>query len=123
MVSWKVALIVGIIVALVMAIGVWFGYRYVSEHDDLSPEGWWERSNTKDSRVDELFVYLSSRVSVSPGQYHLFRTYAVCSYVAQTFQFVSEERVFLREFPFHRACYGYNCVSPAIVNIIQVSIF
>ena len=71
MVSWKVALVVVIIVALVMAIGVWFGYRYVSEHDDLSPEGWRERSNTKDSRVDEPRVHLSSRVSVLPGQYYL----------------------------------------------------
>ena len=71
MVSWKVALVVVIIVALVMAIGMWLGYRYVSEHDDLSPEGWHERSNTKGSRVDEPLVYLSSRVSVSPGQYYL----------------------------------------------------
>lgn len=52
MVTWKVALVVVIIVALVMTIGVWFGYQYVSEHDDISPEG----SNTTDLHLDELFV-------------------------------------------------------------------
>ena len=71
MVSWKVALVVVIIFALVMAIGMWFGYRYVSEQDDISPEGWRERSNTKESRVDERLVHLSSRVRVSLGQYYL----------------------------------------------------
>ena len=57
MVSWKVALVVVIIVALVMAIGVWFGYRYVSEQDDISPEGWRERSNRTDSHLDEPLVH------------------------------------------------------------------
>lgn len=56
MVNWKVALVVVIIVALVIAIGMWFGYRYVSEHDDISPEGWRERSNTTDLYLDKLFV-------------------------------------------------------------------
>ena len=46
MVNWKVALVVVIIVALVMAIGMWFGYRYVSEQDDISPDGWRERTDT-----------------------------------------------------------------------------
>ena len=73
MVSWKVALVVVIIVALVMAIGIWFGYQYASEQDDISPEGWRERSNTKDSRVDEPLVHLSFRVRVSPGQYYLLQ--------------------------------------------------
>ena len=46
MVNWKVALVVVIIIALVMVIGMWFGYRYVSEHDDISPNGWRERTDT-----------------------------------------------------------------------------
>lgn len=51
MVSWKIAFVVIIIVALVMAIGIWFGYRYASEQDDISPEGWLVPSNTTDSLV------------------------------------------------------------------------
>lgn len=56
MVNWKVALVVVIIVVLVIAVGMWFGYRYVSEHDDISPEGWRERPNTTDSHLNELFA-------------------------------------------------------------------
>ena len=52
MVSWKVILAVIIIAALAIAIGMWFGYRYVSEQDDISPEGRRKPSNTTDS----LFV-------------------------------------------------------------------
>ena len=65
MVNWKVALVVVIIVALVIVIGMWFGYRYVSEHDDISPEGWRERSNRTDSRANEPLVHLSSWTKVS----------------------------------------------------------
>lgn len=71
MVNWKVALVVVIIVALVMAVGMWLGYRYVSEHDDLSPEGWRERSNTKDSRLDEPLAASIFPRERSPGQYYL----------------------------------------------------
>ena len=31
MVSWKIALVVIVIAVLVVAIGMWFGYQYVSE--------------------------------------------------------------------------------------------
>ena len=31
MVNWKVVLVVIVIVILAMAVGMWFGYRYVSE--------------------------------------------------------------------------------------------
>lgn len=65
MVNWKVALVVVIIAVLVMAVGMWFGYRYVSEQDDISPEGWRERSNGANSRLDEPLVYLLSRTGVS----------------------------------------------------------
>lgn len=65
MVSWKVAFVVVIIVALVMAIGMWFGYRYVSEHDDLAPDGWLERPNTIGSHLDKLYVLTPVLTSTS----------------------------------------------------------
>ncbi|MCE2413040.1 hypothetical protein J4G07_03455 [Candidatus Poribacteria bacterium] len=65
MVSWKVALVVVIIVALVMAIGMWFGYRYVSEHDDLAPDGWHEHSNPTGSHLDKLCVLTPFLTSTS----------------------------------------------------------
>ena len=61
MVNWKVAFVVLIIVVLVMAIGAWFGYRYVSEQDDISPEGWREDSNTTGLHLNELFVLAPTR--------------------------------------------------------------
>ena len=64
MVSWKVALVVVIIVALVMAIGVWFGYQYASEHDDISPEGRRERANTTGVHLD-LYVFTPVHMSAS----------------------------------------------------------
>lgn len=39
MVSWKVVLAVIIVAILVMAIGMWFGYQYASEQEDIPPEG------------------------------------------------------------------------------------
>ena len=39
MVNWKIALFVIVIAILIVAIGMWFGYQYVSEQDDFSPEG------------------------------------------------------------------------------------
>ena len=59
MVSWKVALVVVIIAVLVMAVGMWFGYRYVSEQDDISPDGQREPSNT----IDSLFVLAPVRAT------------------------------------------------------------
>ena len=56
MVNWKIALVVVIVVVLVMAVGMWLGYRYVSEQNDISPEGWRERSHTTDLHLDELYV-------------------------------------------------------------------
>ena len=61
MVNWKVALVVVIIAVLVMAIGMWFGYRYVSEQDDISPEGWREDSNTTGLHLNELCVLAPTR--------------------------------------------------------------
>ena len=39
MVSWRVVLVVIIVAILVMAIGMWFGYRYTSEQEDIPSEG------------------------------------------------------------------------------------
>ena len=61
MVNWKVALVVVIVVVLVMAVGMWLGYRYVSEQNDISPEGWRERSHTTDLHLDKLFVLAPTR--------------------------------------------------------------
>ncbi len=67
MVSWKVVLAVIIIAALAIAIGMWFGYRYVAEQDDISPDGQREPSNTTDS----LFVLAPVHAAVSQGQCYL----------------------------------------------------
>ena len=72
MVNWKVALVVVIIAALVMAIGMWFGYRYVSEQDDISPEGWRERSNTPDSCFDEPLVFSPFLIRLSQRHCYLY---------------------------------------------------
>ena len=37
MVTWKVVLIVIAIGILLMAIGMWLGYRYISEQDEIRP--------------------------------------------------------------------------------------
>ena len=61
MVNWKIALLVVIVVALVMAVGMWLGYRYVSEQNDISPAGWRERSHTADLHLDKLYVFAPTR--------------------------------------------------------------
>lgn len=38
MVTWKLALVVIIIAILLILAGMWFGYRYVRQQDDISPE-------------------------------------------------------------------------------------
>lgn len=65
MVSWKIALVVVIIAVLVMAIGMWFGYQYVSEQDDISPEGWRKDANTTDSHLGELCMLAPALVRIS----------------------------------------------------------
>lgn len=56
MVSWKVVLVVIVLVMLTMAVGMWFGYRYVSEQEDISPEGHHQPSDTVLSRHDQLRI-------------------------------------------------------------------
>ena len=62
MVTWKVVLVVIIVAILVMTIGVWFGYQYVSEQEDISPEGWHEPSDSVSPRHSlPLAGHLSAR--------------------------------------------------------------
>ena len=62
MVNWKIALVVIVIAILMVAIGMWFGYQYVSEQDDITPEGWREPANRMDSPSDKpLDTYTYAR--------------------------------------------------------------
>ena len=65
MVNWKIALIVIVIAVLVVAIGMWFGYQYVSEQDDISPEGRRESPNTMSSYPDSLLVLTLTLAGIS----------------------------------------------------------
>ena len=60
MVNWKVALAVIVIAVLLMAIGMWFGYRYVSEQDDISPAGWREPAHTVSPPCDKPLAVLAA---------------------------------------------------------------
>ncbi len=64
MVSWKIALVVIVIAIFVVAIGMWFGYQYVSEQDDISPEGWREPSKTVDLYRDKSLVLTQTLVRI-----------------------------------------------------------
>ena len=67
MVTWKVVLIVIGIAALAIAVGMWFGYQYVSEKEDLSPEGWHAPSDTTAPCRNPLFVFSPPRTRVPIG--------------------------------------------------------
>ena len=58
MVSWKIALVVIVITILVVAIGMWFGYQYVLEQDEPSPEGSREPHETPNLCRNTLFLSL-----------------------------------------------------------------
>ena len=64
MVSWKVVLVVIIVAALAIAIGMWFGYQYASEQEDISPEGWREPSNTVNASLSGSLVFAPVPVEV-----------------------------------------------------------
>ena len=51
MVNWKIALIVVIIAGLAMLIGVWFGYRYVTEQSGYAPAEQQERPGRRDTTL------------------------------------------------------------------------
>ena len=57
MVSWKIALVVIAIAILVAAIGMWFGYQYVLEQDEPSPEGSRELPETPKLCRNTLFLF------------------------------------------------------------------
>lgn len=62
MVSWKIALVVIAIAILVVAIGMWFGYQYVLEQDEPSPEGSREPPEAPNLCRNPLFLFpLDSR--------------------------------------------------------------
>ena len=71
MVNWKIALTVIVIAILAVAIGMWFGYQYVSEQDDTSTEGRREPSNIMDSPGDKPLVLTLTFVRISQRQYYL----------------------------------------------------
>ena len=56
MVNWKIALVAIVIAIFAVAIGMWFGHQYVSEQDDITPEGVCEPSNPADSHGYTPFV-------------------------------------------------------------------
>lgn len=57
MVTWKVVLVVIGIAALAMAVGMWLGYQYVSEKEDISPEGGHAPSDRPVPRHDPPLVF------------------------------------------------------------------
>ncbi|MYB93426.1 hypothetical protein F4054_13960 [Candidatus Poribacteria bacterium] len=67
MVSWKVVLAVISVAILVMAIGMWFGYRYASEQEDIPPEGHYTPSDTTLSRHNPPLVLTSMPAEIPLG--------------------------------------------------------
>lgn len=63
MVSLKVVLVVIVIAILAMAVGMWFGYRYVSEQEEISPEGHHEPSDAELPRHNQPLMF-----TVTPAQ-------------------------------------------------------
>ena len=57
MVTWKVVLVAIGIAALAIAAGMWLGYQYVSEKEDISPEGWHIPSDTGVPHHDQSLVF------------------------------------------------------------------
>ena len=72
MVSWKVALVVVIVAALMLAVGMWFGYRYGSEQDDISPEGRYERHRMPESHFNEPLRGADAYAKVFQGEPSFF---------------------------------------------------
>lgn len=60
MVSWKIALVVIVIAILAVAVGMWFGYQYVLEQDEPSPEGSREPPETLNFHRYTRFVFIPS---------------------------------------------------------------
>ena len=67
MVSWKIALVVIVIAILVVAIGMWFGYQYVLEQGEPSPEGARELPETLNFHRYTRFVFVPSSRENTPA--------------------------------------------------------
>ncbi len=67
MVTWKVVLVAIVIAAIAIAVGMWFGYQYVSEKEDISAEGWHVPSDPTTPRQDPLFVFSPGLTRVPIG--------------------------------------------------------
>ena len=61
MVNWKVVLIVLAIAILLMAIGMWLGYRYISEQDDIHYEV--RNANAVVEHTFDNHIYLFGNIS------------------------------------------------------------
>ena len=57
MVNLKVVLVVIVIAILAMAVGMWFGYRYVSEQEEISPEVHPEPSDAALPRHNQPLIF------------------------------------------------------------------
>lgn len=62
---WKVVLIVVAIGILFMAIGMWLGYRYISEQDDIRYDAWDKTSNTTFQTADVMFHHFLDHTDVN----------------------------------------------------------
>lgn len=54
MATWKAILVVIVVGILLMAIGAWLGYRYISEQDEIRPTVQERVFNTDNSLVNIL---------------------------------------------------------------------
>ncbi|MDE0553078.1 MAG: hypothetical protein OXI24_02595 [Candidatus Poribacteria bacterium] len=79
MVSWKIALVVIVIAILAVAIGMWFGYQYVLDQDEPSPEGSRESPETLNFRRYTRFVRVPSSRENTPAAIILFPIAKDCS--------------------------------------------
>ena len=60
--TWKVVLIVVAIGILFMAIGMWLGYRYISEQDDIRYDVRYKTPNTEFQSADVMIHRFLIRV-------------------------------------------------------------
>ena len=67
MVTWKVVLVAIVIAAIAIAVGMWFGYQYVSEKEDISAEGWHVPSDTTVPHHNQPLVFSPTLTRVPIG--------------------------------------------------------
>lgn len=64
---WKLVLIVIAIGIFLMALGAWFGYRYISEQDEIRPTVGAESSNT-----GYTLITVFETISITAEEYNYF---------------------------------------------------